>query len=59
MRFDDYVPAGKGWIAKRVEQFVNGKRTLLEEYSDVKTDVTLSPDLFDPSQWNTVVHWSK
>ena len=25
-----------------VEQFVNGKRTLLEEYSDVKTDVQLS-----------------
>ena len=59
VRFDKYVPAGKAWIAMQVEQFVNGKRTLLEEYSDVKTDVKLSRELFDPKQWATVVHWSK
>ena len=57
VRFDDYVRAGDGWIAKRVEQLVNGKRTLLEEYTDVQTDVTLSPELFDPEQWATVRHW--
>lgn len=51
VRFDDYVPAGRGWIARRVEQWVNGKRTLIEEYSDIRTDVPLSPDLFDARMW--------
>lgn len=59
VRFEKYVPAGKAWIAMQVEQFVNGKRTLLEEYSDVKTDVQLPRELFDPKQWATVAHWSK
>lgn len=59
VRFDNYVPAGKAWIAMRVEQTVNGKRTLLEEYSDVKVDMKLSRDLFDPTKWATVAHWSK
>jgi hypothetical protein len=58
VRFDKYQRAGKGWIAMRVEQYVAGKRTLLEEYSDVKTDVKLAADLFDPKQWTTVAHWA-
>src|SRR5262249_30091916 len=48
IRFNKYEPAGDGWIAMEVEQFVNGKRRLLEEYSDVRTNVTLPPSLFDP-----------
>ena len=59
IRFDDYAPAGHGWIAKRVEQIVNGKRTLLEEYTDVRTDVSLKPELFDPQQWASVAHWTR
>jgi hypothetical protein len=60
-RFEDYVPtnAGGGWVAERVEQFTNGKRRVLEQYSDVRTNVPLSEALFDPQQWSTAVHWAK
>lgn len=50
-RFSDFDPAGKGWIATRVEQLVNGKRRVLEEYSNVRANIELSPAMFDPSHW--------
>lgn len=59
IRFDDYIPAGGGWIAVEVTQYVNGKRRLLEEYKDVKVNVPLSPALFDPRQWATAPHWAR
>jgi hypothetical protein len=59
IRFDKYISAGGGWIAVEVAQYVNGKRRLLEEYTDVKTDVQLSPALFDPRQWATAPHWAR
>jgi hypothetical protein len=59
IHFDDYIPAGGGWIAVEVTQYVNGKRRLLEEYKDVKVDVPLSPALFDPRQWATAPHWAR
>ena len=59
LRFNKYVEAGDGWVAVEVEQFVNGKRKLLEEYTDVRTNVELSPALFDPSQWATAPHWAR
>jgi hypothetical protein len=59
LRFDKYISAGGGWIAVEVSQYVNGKRRLLEEYMDVKTDVSLSPALFDPRQWATAPHWAR
>lgn len=59
IRFDNYISAGGGWIAIEVTQYVNGKRRLLEEYTDVKTDVPLAPALFDPRQWATAPHWAR
>lgn len=50
-RFSDFDPAGKGWVATRVEQLVNGKRRVLEEYSNVRANIELSPAMFDPSHW--------
>jgi hypothetical protein len=41
-----------------VVQYVNGSRRLLEEYSDVRTNTSLSDALFDPKQWATVRHWA-
>ena len=58
IRFNKYERAGDGWIAMEVEQFVNGKRRLLEEYSDVRTNVTLPAGLFDARQWGSSPHWS-
>jgi hypothetical protein len=58
IRFNKYQPAASGWIATEVVQYVNGSRRLLEEYSDVRTNVSLSDALFDPKQWATVHHWA-
>jgi hypothetical protein len=57
IRFENYVPAGRGWIAARVEQYVGGTRRVLEEYTDVRADVPLSDALFDPAQWATAPTW--
>ncbi|SRR6266571_3435356 len=57
LRFNQYVESGGGWIAVEVAQYVNGKRRLLEEYSDVRTNVPLSDALFDPRQWTSAPHW--
>jgi hypothetical protein len=56
-RFNYYERYGGGWVATEVVQLVNGKRRLREQYSNVKTDVPLSPDLFDPTKWATAPHW--
>ncbi len=50
-RFGDYRPIGSGWIAAEVVQLVNGKRRLLEQYSDIRPDVTLMAGMFDPKAW--------
>ncbi|HVX39774.1 MAG TPA: hypothetical protein VHB25_09390, partial [Gemmatimonadaceae bacterium] len=57
-QLDRFEPAGGGWIAQQVEQLVNGKRRVLEEYSNVRANVGLSPTLFDPSHWTTAPHWA-
>lgn len=56
---DDYKPAGKGWLATKVVMAVNGKPVQQEEYSGWKTDVDLSPALFDVRSWTTAPHWVK
>jgi len=57
IRFNQYVRTGSGWIAAEVEQLVDGKRRLLEQYSDIHSNVPLSEALFDPHQWSTAMHW--
>lgn len=59
IRFENYVRAGQGWIAMRVRQIVNGKQTLLEEYSDVRTGIPVAEGLFNPRDWDGVSHWAK
>jgi hypothetical protein len=56
-RFNDYAQHGGGWVAAEVVQNVNGKRRILEQYSEIHTGVTLSDGLFDPRQWSTAPHW--
>ncbi len=57
IRFNQYVETGGGWIAVEVVFLSNGRRRLLEEYSDVRTNVSLSDALFEPRQWTTAPHW--
>jgi hypothetical protein len=56
-RISGYVQAGGGWVGTEVEQYVNGKRRLLQQYSQIRTNVTLSDALFDPVKWATAAHW--
>jgi hypothetical protein len=56
-RFDQYRRLGGGWMAARVEAYTGGKRTLLEEYDDIRADVALDPALFDPRKWTEAKHW--
>lgn len=59
VRFGNYVAFGGAWVAEQVDQLVNGKPRIREEYSDVKVNVTLDPALFDPAHWGTATHWYK
>jgi hypothetical protein len=51
VRFNKYERAGGGWIAVEVEELIDGKRVLLEQYSDVKVNPALPAGFFDPRQW--------
>jgi outer membrane lipoprotein-sorting protein len=54
-QFNKYQKAkGGGWIAPEVIFMVDGKQTLLEEYSDIRTGLALDKNLFLPEQWMTV-----
>lgn len=53
VRFEDYKQHGGGWVAERVDIQMDGKTMQLEEYSDVKVNQTLSPDLWIPEKWTT------
>jgi hypothetical protein len=57
IRFENYVRHGGGWVAERVRFLGDGRLVLLEEYSNVRTNVELDPDLFIPEKWKTARHW--
>jgi hypothetical protein len=46
-------------LATRCEFYVAGKLEQAEDYNDWKTDVALSPGLFDPATFSTAPHWVK
>jgi hypothetical protein len=54
----NYVQTGGGWVATEIVQLVNGKRRILEQYSDVRPNVTLSDELFEPRAWASAAHWA-
>jgi len=45
-RFDNYLPAGHGWLSETVEIYTNGKLIQREQYSDVHTDGKVDPHIF-------------
>jgi hypothetical protein len=59
VRFQQWHPIGGGLIAPRVEMYVGSKMTRLEEYSDIKVNVALNPDLFDVTKWTTAPNWAR
>ena len=55
-QFNKYQKLGGGWMAPEVIFMVDGKVVTTEKYSEIRSDVTLDPRLFDPQFWTTV-HW--
>ncbi len=45
---------GGGWVAPEVVFIVDGKRTFLEEYSEIRANISVDDNLFDPQSWMTV-----
>ena len=50
------MKAGGGWVAAEVRFGLDGKSTGREDYSDIKTGVSLPDGLFDATKWSSV-HW--
>ena len=42
-----------GWVEQEITVYLNGQMTLHEEYFDVKTNVELPVDLFEPDRYRT------
>jgi len=55
---DGYVKSGASWVATKVTMSSGGAVRQIEEYTDVRTDVDLPADLFDPAKWTTAKHWA-
>lgn len=45
-RFDNYQPAGHGWLSETVEVYTDGKLVQREEYSNVHTDTRVDARVF-------------
>ena len=58
IQFNKYQKLGGGWMAPEVIFMIDGKVVTTEKYSDMRSDVTLDPKLFDPESWTTV-HWKE
>jgi hypothetical protein len=58
IRFEDYREMAGGWVAARVEVYVDEKKVFSEEYSDIQCNVKLEAGTFDPKQFNAT-HWEK
>lgn len=60
IQFNKYVKMKDGgWVAPEVIFMLDGKTTMLEEYTDIKTNVALDDKFFDPQSWTTAPHWKK
>ena len=57
-RFNNYTQAGGQWVPGEIEQFVNGKRRLVEQLTQVRTNVSLPDALFDPKRLASAPHWT-
>jgi len=54
-QFNGYKKAkGGGWVSAEVKFIVDGKVVTTEEYTNIKTDMPLSPDLWNAEKWMTV-----
>jgi hypothetical protein len=57
-RFSGYTEVGGQWVPGEIEQFVNGKRRLLQQLTQVRTNTSLSDAMFDPKRWALTPRWT-
>ena len=57
-RFNQYAQTGGQWVPGEIEQFVNGKRRLVQQLTGVRTNVSLPEALFDPKRWSSSPRWA-
>jgi hypothetical protein len=50
-QFNQYEKLGKGWVAVEVIFNMNGETALKEHYADVKAEVKLPDELFEPARY--------
>ena len=58
IRFTNYRPLARAWIAAGVEVWSEGKKVFSEDYTDIQANVKLAPGVFDPQQF-AATHWEK
>ena len=51
VQFNKYEKVKGGWVAPEVLFFVDGKKTILEEYTDIQANIELNADLWNPEKW--------
>jgi hypothetical protein len=56
-RFLKYVPHGKAWVSEEVLGLRDGKPSLHEIYANVRIDVPLEDETFDPARYATFTPW--
>jgi outer membrane lipoprotein-sorting protein len=56
-QFNKYERLGGGWMSPDVIFKIDGQITTTETYSEMRADVKLEDDLFDPDKWTTTKHW--
>jgi len=58
IRFEDYREMAGGWVAARVEVYVDERKVFSEEYSDIQCNAKLDPGTFDPKKFGST-HWER
>jgi hypothetical protein len=53
-RFGDYQKLSAGWVAARVDFYVDGRNTFSEVYSNIQANPRLDPAFFDPKQFKSL-----
>ncbi|OYV72391.1 MAG: hypothetical protein B7Z72_04870 [Gemmatimonadetes bacterium 21-71-4] len=59
IRFDRYVSRPGGWLAEQVQVWSNGKLVYQEDYTNVRVNDSLDPQLWSPAAWAAVPLWWK
>lgn len=50
-QFNKYQKIKGGWVSPEVIFFVDGKKTLTEDYTDMQADIPLAESLWNPNEW--------